>query len=134
MPRDRGGTFEPVIVGKRQRRLADLDAVVLSLSAKGLTTGEISAHFADVYGADDSKDTITWMTDGVVDEMQAWWGRLLEAGAVAEAHVRLPSMAGSAKGRRDHSSYCRQGQRDGKPVPGQGKDRQLDCQQSETKC
>ncbi len=51
MPRDRDGTFEPVIVPKRARRLSDLDAVVLSLSAKGLTTGEISAHFADVYGA-----------------------------------------------------------------------------------
>ena len=59
VPRDREGTFEPVIVPKRARRLSDLDAVVLSLSAKGLTTGEISAHFADVYGADVSKDTVT---------------------------------------------------------------------------
>ena len=59
VPRDRDGTFEPVIVPKRARRLSDLDAVVLSLSAKGLTTGEISAHFADVYGADVSKDTVT---------------------------------------------------------------------------
>jgi transposase-like protein len=46
-------------VPKRARRLSDLDTVVLSLSAKGLTTGEISAHFADVYGADVSKDTVT---------------------------------------------------------------------------
>jgi transposase-like protein len=59
VPRDRDGTFEPVIVPKRARRLSDLDAVVLSLSAKGLTTGEISAHFTDVYGADVSKDTVT---------------------------------------------------------------------------
>ena len=59
VPRDREGTFEPVIVPKRARRLSDLDTVVLSLSAKGLTTGEISAHFADVYGADVSKDTVT---------------------------------------------------------------------------
>jgi hypothetical protein len=51
VPRDREGTFEPVIVAKRARRLSDLDAVVLSLSAKGLTQGEISAHFADVSGA-----------------------------------------------------------------------------------
>src|SRR6478752_3971181 len=42
VPRDRDGTFEPVIVGKRQRRLSDVDAVVLSLYAKGLTTGEIT--------------------------------------------------------------------------------------------
>ncbi len=78
VPRDRDGTFEPVIVPKRARRLSDLDAVVLSLSAKGLTTGEISAHFADVYGAEVSKDTVTRITDRVIDEMTAWWARPLE--------------------------------------------------------
>lgn len=57
--RDRSGTFEPVIVKKRQRRLNDVDAVVISLYAKGLTTGEISAHFAEVYGAAIGKDTIS---------------------------------------------------------------------------
>src|SRR6476659_8647997 len=51
VPRDRDSTFEPQIVRKRQRRLSDVDEVVLSLYAKGLTTGEISAHFAEVYGA-----------------------------------------------------------------------------------
>ncbi len=51
VPRDRKGTFNPVIVAKRQRRLGDVDAIVLSLAAKGLTTGEISAHFAEIYGA-----------------------------------------------------------------------------------
>ena len=51
VPRDRAGTFEPQIVKKRQRRLTDVDEVVLSLYARGLTTGEISAHFADIYGA-----------------------------------------------------------------------------------
>ncbi len=78
VPRDRDGSFEPVIVGKRQRRLSDVDAVVLSLYAKGLTTGEISAHFADVYGASVSKDTVTRITDRVIEEMQAWWARPLE--------------------------------------------------------
>ena len=47
VPRDREGTFEPQIVKKRQRRLTDVDEIVLSLYAKGLTTGEISAHFAE---------------------------------------------------------------------------------------
>ena len=65
VPRDRDGTFEPVIVAKRQRRLTDVDAVVLSLYAKGLTTGEISAHFAEVYGASVSKDTVSRITDRV---------------------------------------------------------------------
>jgi putative transposase len=55
VPRDRAATFEPQIVKKRQRRLSGVDEVVLSLYAKGLTTGEISAHFAEVYGASVSK-------------------------------------------------------------------------------
>src|SRR3982751_4673990 len=63
VPRDRDGTFAPVIVAKRQRRLADVDTVVLSLHAKGLTTGEISAPFAEVYGASVSKDTVSRITD-----------------------------------------------------------------------
>ena len=50
MPRDRQGTFEPVIVRKRQRRLSDVDEIALSLYAKGLTTGEFSAHFEQIYG------------------------------------------------------------------------------------
>jgi len=78
VPRDREGTYEPVIVRKRQRRLNDVDAVVLSLYAKGLTTGEISAHFAEVYGASVSKETVSRITDRVVEEMQVWWSRPLE--------------------------------------------------------
>jgi putative transposase len=66
------------LVKKRQRRLSEVDEVVLSLYAKGLTTGEISAHFADVYDASVSKDTISRITDRVIDEMQAWWNRPLE--------------------------------------------------------
>jgi transposase-like protein len=73
VPRDRDGSFEPVIVKKRQRRLSDVDAVVLSLYAKGLTTGEISAHFAEVYDASVSKDTVSRITDQVIEEMQVWW-------------------------------------------------------------
>jgi putative transposase len=79
MPRDRDSTFDPVIVKKRQRRLSEVDEVVLSLYAKGLTTGEISAHFAEVYGASVSKDTVSKITDRVIEEMQAWWSRPLEA-------------------------------------------------------
>ena len=88
MPRDRDGTFDPVIVKKRQRRLSDVDAVVLSLYAKGLTTGEISAHFAEVYGASVSKDTVSRITDRVIEEMQAWWARPLESGLRGGVHRR----------------------------------------------
>lgn len=76
--RDRDGTCSPVIVAKRQRRLGDVDTIVLSLAAKGLTTGEISAHFAEIYGASLSKDTISRITDKVVAEMAEWTSRPLE--------------------------------------------------------
>ncbi|OLT40341.1 IS256 family transposase, partial [Serinicoccus sp. CNJ-927] len=78
VPRDRDGSFEPQLVKKRQRRLSDLDELVLSLYAKGLTTGEISAHLSEVYGASVSKDTISRITDRVIEEMTAWWARPLE--------------------------------------------------------
>jgi len=78
VPRDRDGTFEPQIVKKRQRRLNGVDEIVLSLYAKGLTTGEISAHFAEIYGASVSKETISRITDRVVEEMQAWQARPLD--------------------------------------------------------
>src|SRR5260370_13690255 len=78
VPRDRAGEFEPQIVRKRQRRLGGVDEMVLSLYAKGLTTGEISAHFAEIYGASVSKETISRITDKVIEEMQAWQARPLD--------------------------------------------------------
>jgi len=83
VPRDREGTFEPRIVKKRQRRLSGVDEVVLSLYAKGLTTGEISAHFAEIYGASISKETISRITEKVVAEMTEWAARPLDAVYVA---------------------------------------------------
>jgi putative transposase len=83
VPRDRDGTFEPQIVKKRQRRLGDVDEIVLSLYAKGLTTGEISAHFAEIYGASVSKETVSRITGKVVAEMQEWATRPLDAVYVA---------------------------------------------------
>jgi transposase-like protein len=78
VPRDRAGTFEPQIVRKRQRRLSGVDEIVLSLYAKGLTTGEISAHFEQIYGAAVSKETISRITDKVVEEMTDWQNRPLD--------------------------------------------------------
>ncbi|WP_346540087.1 transposase [Micromonospora sp. DPT] len=63
VPRDREGSFAPQIVKKRQRRLSGVDDMVISLSAKGLTTGEIQAHLAEVYGADVSRQTISYHMD-----------------------------------------------------------------------
>ncbi len=78
VPRDRDGSFAPTIVGKRQRRLDGVDEIVLSLTARGLTTGEIAAHFAEVYGATVSRDTISRITDKVIEEMTEWRNRPLD--------------------------------------------------------
>ena len=78
VPRDRDGSFAPAIVRKRQRRLDGVDEIVLSLTARGLTTGEIAAHFAEVYGATVSRDTISRITDKVIDEMTEWRNRPLD--------------------------------------------------------
>lgn len=78
VPRDVDSSFDPQIVKKRQRRLTGIDEIVLSLTAKGLTTGEISAHFQDIYGASVSKDTISRITDKVVGEMTEWQNRPLD--------------------------------------------------------
>jgi putative transposase len=83
VPRDREGAFEPQIVKKRQRRLTEVDAIVLSLYAKGLTTGEVSAHFAEIYGASISKETVSRITDKVVAEMTEWSSRPLDPVYVA---------------------------------------------------
>jgi hypothetical protein len=79
VPRDRAGTFEPQIVKKRQRRLNGVDEIVLSLYAKGLTTREISAHFAEIYGASVSRETVSRITDKVIEEMTDWSHRPLDA-------------------------------------------------------
>ena len=78
VPRDRDGSFEPVVVRKRQRRLPGVDEVVLSLYARGLTTGEISAHFQEIYGADVSRETVSRITERVVAEKDEWCSRPLD--------------------------------------------------------
>lgn len=78
VPRDRDGSFEPKIVAKRQKRLTGVDEMVISLAAKGLTTGEISAHLAEVYGAEVSRQTISTITDKVIEGMAEWQNRPLD--------------------------------------------------------
>jgi putative transposase len=78
VPRDRDGSFEPRIVRKRQRRLSGVEDLVVSLVAKGLTTGEVQAHLADVYGADVSRQTISTITDKVLDGLAEWQNRPLD--------------------------------------------------------
>jgi transposase-like protein len=79
VPRDRDASFTPAIVAKRQRRLTGVDDLVISLVAKGLTTGEVQAHLAEIYGAEVSRDTISTITDRVLDGLAEWQSRPLDA-------------------------------------------------------
>ena len=78
VPRDRDGTFEPLTVRKGQRRLDGVDSMVISLTAKGLTTGEVEAHLAEVYSTNISRETISKITDRVLGEMAEWQIRPLD--------------------------------------------------------
>ena len=78
VPHDRDGSFEPKTVKKRQRRLDGVDSMVISLTAKGLTTGEVEAHLMEVYSTEISRETISKITDRVLDEMADWQNRPLD--------------------------------------------------------
>lgn len=77
-PRDRNGSFEPAIVPKKTRRLNNINSVVLSLYSRGMTTRDIEAHLAEVYGAAVSRELISNITEVVVDEIKAWQSRPLD--------------------------------------------------------
>jgi transposase-like protein len=78
VPRDRNGTFAPQTIPKGTRRLDGFNATVISLYAKGMTTGDIQAHLAELYGTDISRDTISRITDAVVEDLIAWQNRPLD--------------------------------------------------------
>ena len=79
VPRDRDASFEPGIAARRQRRLTGIEEMVISLPAKGLTHGEICAHLAGVYGAEVSRQTISAITDRVMEGLAEWQSRPLDA-------------------------------------------------------
>ena len=78
VPRDRAGTFEPALIPKHARRLTGFDEAVISLYAKGMTTGDIANHLQDIYGDQVSRDLVSRVTDAVVEEMTAWQARPLD--------------------------------------------------------
>jgi transposase-like protein len=80
VPRDRDASFEPRIVAKRQRRMAGVNDLVVSLVAKGLTTGEVAAHLAEIYDIEVSRETISNITDRVLDGLAEWQSRPLDQG------------------------------------------------------
>jgi putative transposase len=77
-PRDREGTFQPKLVGKRQTRLAGLDEKILSLYAGGMSVRDISEHLSSLYGTEIGRDTISRVTDAVLADIAAWRSRPLE--------------------------------------------------------
>ena len=77
-PRDRAGSFEPRLVAKRQTRLAGLDDRVLDLYAGGMTVRDIESHVRGLYGVGVGRDTISRVTDAVLDDVVAWRTRPLE--------------------------------------------------------
>jgi putative transposase len=78
-PRDRQGSFEPRLVGKRQTRLAGLDERVLDLYAGGMSVRDIAEHLRRLYGVQVGRDTISRVTDAVLEDIAAWRSRPLEA-------------------------------------------------------
>jgi putative transposase len=79
IPRDREGEFEPQIVGKHQRRFDGFDDKILSMYARGMSTREIQEHLKEIYGVEISPSLISEVTDAVVEEVQQWQSRPLEA-------------------------------------------------------
>lgn len=78
VPRDRNGTFEPQTVPVGSRSLTGFEELVVSLYAKGLTTGDIASHLHDIYQTEIDRSTISRITDRIVDDMAAWQSRPLE--------------------------------------------------------
>ena len=79
VPRDRAGTFEPVIIAKGQTRFDGFDDKIISLYSRGMTVREIQGHLAELYGTQVSPDLISKVTDAVLDEVREWQSRPLEA-------------------------------------------------------
>jgi len=77
-PRDRDGSFEPQLVKKRQTRLAGLDEKILGLYAGGMTVRDISHHLSELYGTEIGRDTVSRITDAMLEDVQAWRNRPLE--------------------------------------------------------
>jgi putative transposase len=78
IPRDREARFDPVLIGKYQRRLPDFDDKVISLYTRGMSTREIQGHLEELYGAEVSPQLISTVTDAVTTEVLEWQSRPLE--------------------------------------------------------
>jgi putative transposase len=112
VPRDRNGSFEPRLVPKGSRRAGGLDDMIISLYAGGMTVRDIQHHLARTLGTELSHDTISTITDAVLEEVKAWQSRPLEElypiiyldALVVKVHRRPPGpQQGRVPGRRCRS-------------------------------
>ena len=78
IPRDRQGRFDPVLIGKYQRRFPGFDDKIIAMYARGMSTRDIQAHLEEIYGVEVSPTLISAVTDAVLDEVHAWQQRPLE--------------------------------------------------------
>jgi putative transposase len=78
-PRDRNGTFEPVLVKKRQTRFTGFDEKILALYARGMTVRDIQGHLQEIYGTEVSPDLISQATSAVMEDVLAWQNRPLDS-------------------------------------------------------
>lgn len=78
IPRDRAGRFDPILIGKYQRRFPGFDDKIIALYARGMSTRDIQAHIEEIYGIGISPELVSAITDAVIDEVKAWQNRPLE--------------------------------------------------------
>ena len=87
IPRDRQGRFDPVLIGKYQRRFPGFDDKIVAMYARGMSTRDIQAHIEEIYGIEVSPALVSAVTDAVLEEVKAWQNRPLEP-TYAGRHVR----------------------------------------------
>jgi putative transposase len=78
IPRDRNGTFDPLLIAKYQRRFPEFDRKIISMYARGMSTREIQGHIEEIYGFEASPSLISAVTEAVMEEVTAWQNRPLE--------------------------------------------------------
>lgn len=78
VPRDRNGTFEPILLPKGQSRFTGFDDKIISMYARGMTTRDIQSHLQEMYGVEVSPTLISQVTDAIADEVKQWQNRLLD--------------------------------------------------------
>ena len=78
-PRDREGSFDPVLVGKHQTRITGLDDKIIMFYAKGQTTTEIVESIKDIYDVNISTSLVSRVTDNIIDDITAWQNRPLSS-------------------------------------------------------